>query len=335
MHIAVFPDAGRSSTRCADPELVAALGPADRRCASRCSAEIEPLRKDKQIGSSLQAKVVLSATQAELALLEPYAARPADAVHRVGGRAAAAPTRRRRARRGGAVASTIERAGGVKCERCWRYVASGLDRSGLGRPLRALPGRAGRSRSMSRMTRVSNDALRGRAPSAASASPGVAAARDLAADRHRVVDQVTKAIVRATLPLHDSVTVIPGLLDFTHVRNTGAAFGILNAVDFPFKTVAHRRDRDGRAGRRRLLRGEPRAPSAGGPRSGLALIIGGAAGNLIDRVAAGSVVDFVDVYWRDVSFLGVQRRRLGDYGRRRDHDSRHAAGVGTHVSKTV
>ena len=36
-------------------------------------AEIEPLRKDKQIGSSLQAKVVLSATKAELALLEQYA----------------------------------------------------------------------------------------------------------------------------------------------------------------------------------------------------------------------------------------------------------------------
>src|SRR5262245_62495886 len=48
------------------------------------------------------------------------------------------------------------------------------------------------------------------------------------------VDQLTKALVRATVPLHESVTVIPGLIDFTHVRNTGAAFGILNLAEFPF-----------------------------------------------------------------------------------------------------
>ena len=38
--------------------------------------------------------------------------------------------------------------------------------------------------------------------------------------------------------------MIPGFLDFTHVRNTGAAFGILNAADFPFKTVLIAVDRD-------------------------------------------------------------------------------------------
>jgi signal peptidase II len=37
-------------------------------------------------------------------------------------------------------------------------------------------------------------------------------------------------------------------------------------------------------------------------RIGLALVIGGAAGNLIDRVLVGYVVDFVDVYWRDYHF---------------------------------
>jgi signal peptidase II len=115
------------------------------------------------------------------------------------------------------------------------------------------------------------------------------------------LDQVTKAVVRARLPLHDSVTIVPGLLDFTYVQNTGAAFGILNAVDFPFKaatmaviataalvsvglyaaTLAHHQ----------LV-----------ARLGLALIIGGAAGNLIDRVVTGSVVDFVDVYWRSHHF---------------------------------
>ena len=83
-------------------------------------AEIEPLRKDKQIGSSLQAKVVLSATLAEYVLLERHAqdlpmlfivsevelhAAPTD------GTVQEAEPRVR-----------IERAGGAKCERCWRYV---------------------------------------------------------------------------------------------------------------------------------------------------------------------------------------------------------------------
>src|SRR5207244_11822207 len=50
-------------------------------------------------------------------------------------------------------------------------------------------------------------------------------------------DQLTKAAIRATLPLHESMTVVPGFIDFTHVRNTGAAFGILNTADSPFKAV--------------------------------------------------------------------------------------------------
>ena len=86
-------------------------------------AEIEPLRKNKQIGSSLQAKVILSATPGELAVLERYARQlpmlfivsevdirpaPSDVVAHT----EALPR------------VTIERAGGVKCDRCWRYVPS-------------------------------------------------------------------------------------------------------------------------------------------------------------------------------------------------------------------
>ena len=146
--------------------------------------------------------------------------------------------------------------------------------------------------------------------------------------------RLTKALVRASLPLHDSVTVMPGLMDFTHVRNTGAAFGILNGADFPFKTVVI-----AVIATAALVGVGLYAASLAHhqlvARIGLALIIGGAAGNLIDRVLAGSVVDFVDVYWRTLSFLGVQRRRLGDLGRRGDHDSRHARRQAPHVSKTV
>ena len=51
-----------------------------------------------------------------------------------------------------------------------------------------------------------------------------------------VLDQVTKALVRRFLLARER-TVIPGLLDLTHVHNTGAAFGLLNAVDFPCKPL--------------------------------------------------------------------------------------------------
>jgi len=115
------------------------------------------------------------------------------------------------------------------------------------------------------------------------------------------LDQLTKAMVRAMLPLHDSATIIPGLLNFTHVRNTGAAFGILNAADFPFKTVVI-----AVIATAALVGVGMYAASLAHhqlvARIGLALILGGAAGNLLDRVIAGSVVDFVDVYWREWHF---------------------------------
>jgi signal peptidase II len=148
-----------------------------------------------------------------------------------------------------------------------------------------------------------------------------------------VLDQATKAIVRRALPLHESVTIVPGLLDFTHVRNTGAAFGFLNAVDFPFKTtviaiVATVALVGVALYTARLAHDQLLA------RLGLALIIGGAGGNLIDRLLAGSVVDFVDLYWRSWHFwafnvadsaitIGVAVMILD------------MIGVSTHVSKTV
>src|SRR5256886_8684989 len=146
-------------------------------------------------------------------------------------------------------------------------------------------------------------------------------------------DQLTKAAIRATLPLHESMTVEPRFIDFTHVRNTGAAFGILNAADFPFKTVVI-----AVIATAALIGVGLYAASLAHhqlvARVGLALIIGGAAGNLLDRVAAGSVVDFVDVYWRSHHFWAFNVA-----------DSAISVGVtmlildmlmsGPHVSKTV
>jgi signal peptidase II len=115
------------------------------------------------------------------------------------------------------------------------------------------------------------------------------------------LDQVTKAIVRQLLPLGDSRSVIPEFLDLTHVHNTGAAFGLLNAVDFPYKSLVM----IGIAALA-LIAIAVYATQLGFhermARLGLALILAGAFGNLIDRAVFGFVVDFVDVYWRTTHF---------------------------------
>jgi len=146
------------------------------------------------------------------------------------------------------------------------------------------------------------------------------------------LDQLTKALVREALPLHTSVTVIPGLIDFTHVRNTGAAFGILNAADFRYKSaVIVLIAISALVGVGLYSAGLARDQLL--PRIGLALIIGGAAGNLIDRVFIGSVVDFVDVYWRSYHFwafnIADSAITVGAGLMILD-----MLGVGTHVSKT-
>jgi signal peptidase II len=116
-----------------------------------------------------------------------------------------------------------------------------------------------------------------------------------------IADQVTKALVLASLPLHESMTVIPGLVDFTHVRNTGAAFGLLNAADFPYKgaiiAFVAAAALVGVGIYAAALPAHQRAA-----RLGLTLVVGGAIGNLIDRIRQGYVLDFVDVYWREHHF---------------------------------
>ena len=147
-----------------------------------------------------------------------------------------------------------------------------------------------------------------------------------------VLDQCSKALVRELLPPNQSVSIVQGFLDLTHVRNTGAAFGLLNAVDFPFKAVLI----PVIAAAALVAVGMYSASLARHQlvaRIGLALIIGGAAGNLLDRVVVGSVVDFVDVYWRTWHFWAFNIA-----------DSAISVGVAvmildmiglTHVSKTV
>jgi signal peptidase II len=116
-----------------------------------------------------------------------------------------------------------------------------------------------------------------------------------------LADQLTKALVRRALELHESIPVIPDLLALTRVHNTGAAFGMFNSMDLPGKTL--------------LLTVVATLALAGVAwyavsiplserlaRLGVACILGGAIGNLIDRATVGYVLDFVDASWQGWHF---------------------------------
>ena len=111
-----------------------------------------------------------------------------------------------------------------------------------------------------------------------------------------VLDQLTKMIVDRTMSLHQSIPIIDGFFSLTYVRNTGAAFGIfsgsheafrlpflilVSVLALGFVVVMLKRLRDEETG---LI-------------TALSFIIGGAIGNLVDRVLYGEVIDFLDFYW--------------------------------------
>ena len=116
-----------------------------------------------------------------------------------------------------------------------------------------------------------------------------------------VLDQVTKAMVRPALALHESVVAIPGYVDLTRVHNTGAAFGMLNSVEFPFKTVVLSLVAlVALSGVAWYAANVPLGDRLA--RIGIAGVLGGAIGNLIDRAKDGYVLDFVDAYWNGWHF---------------------------------
>jgi signal peptidase II len=116
-----------------------------------------------------------------------------------------------------------------------------------------------------------------------------------------LADQATKWLIVRSIPLHGSVELVPGFLSLTHVRNTGAAFGLLNAVDFPYKATVVVLLAVVALAAIAVYGGRFVSDSVVG-RIGFTLVIAGAVGNLIDRASKGYVVDFVDVYWRGWHF---------------------------------
>jgi len=109
------------------------------------------------------------------------------------------------------------------------------------------------------------------------------------------LDQITKIYIDTHMTLYESISVVQGFFNITYVRNPGAAFGVLSDAS-PFMRALfligvsvfasglivyyivkmHAKDV--------LLT------------YGMSLILGGAMGNLIDRIRLGEVIDFLDVY---------------------------------------
>ena len=103
------------------------------------------------------------------------------------------------------------------------------------------------------------------------------------------LDQLTKAWVVARLAPGESTPLWSPWLYVTHVENTGAAFGLLRSHSALLIVVAVAVLAAACIGRRRLAALPPLT------RTAVAFGLGGTAGNLIDRLARGAVVDFIDV----------------------------------------
>jgi signal peptidase II len=109
-------------------------------------------------------------------------------------------------------------------------------------------------------------------------------------------DQVSKLFVDRLLSVHESRVVVDGLVRLTYVQNRGAAFGVLSDAELPYQSAlfslvslvalfaiavyAWRMPAESRL-----------------PQTALALVMGGAVGNLLDRARLGYVIDYVDMYW--------------------------------------
>lgn len=110
-----------------------------------------------------------------------------------------------------------------------------------------------------------------------------------------ILDQLSKAVVRFSLPLYQEVPVFPGFFSLTHIENPGGAFGflaghpsILQRLFFLIGTLV---------AIGLLIYLYKKIPASYSIlTAGLALIMGGALGNLIDRLRFGKVTDFFDFF---------------------------------------
>lgn len=109
------------------------------------------------------------------------------------------------------------------------------------------------------------------------------------------LDQLTKQQIMQTMRLHESISIIPNLFSLTYIRNPGAAFGLLAGSSNAFRMVFFGLTSIFALGLlSTILFRMPEQDWMG--RISVAAILGGAIGNLIDRLRFGEVIDFLDVY---------------------------------------
>ena len=109
-----------------------------------------------------------------------------------------------------------------------------------------------------------------------------------------VLDQLSKLLVVSSIAEHDTVPVVHGFFNLVNLRNRGAAFGFLNSPNIEWQfwlfLVA--------TGVAIWAIWKLARDAAYDPRLfvGLGGILGGAVGNLVDRIRLRAVIDFLDVY---------------------------------------
>ena len=112
------------------------------------------------------------------------------------------------------------------------------------------------------------------------------------------LDQGTKWLVVHTIPDYRSIPVIPHLFDLVNIRNRGAAFGFLNRSDIEWQFWLFLVTTIFACGAILYVVHTMKEHSALLV-TGLGCILGGALGNLLDRMRMRAVVDFLDFYWQD------------------------------------
>ena len=115
-----------------------------------------------------------------------------------------------------------------------------------------------------------------------------------------LADQFTKAVVVANIPLGGHVAFLPGFLDFTYVRNTGAAFSSFEGMQWLFALIFLV-----------FTLGifyeyfRKRMPFSNFERWMIAAIYAGGLGNMIDRMRLGYVVDMIETQFMEFPVFNV------------------------------
>ncbi len=119
-----------------------------------------------------------------------------------------------------------------------------------------------------------------------------------------VLDRITKIVIQRNLLAWDSLTVIPGFFNIIHTENQGAAFSLFSGAPREWRIFLLVTLTTAALAVIALLlwRICERDPKNRALRMGLTLILGGALGNLFDRIVHGTVTDFLELYFRGFSW---------------------------------